>query len=184
MKCKNSVYDRRNMCKSCRNRLNRIYNRGWRLKNKEKISEYNRKRYQRNKLFFTDVRRRAEIIEGFKRPILCRFCDKEITKLEGSNKDALAVHSLDGNHDNWEPENKVPAHMGCHSKFHVTRYHKKHEGSKLSLERRLKISQALSGSNHPQWKGEKASQNTKNHRAYRKRKRSKIFEELKKQLNP
>lgn len=70
-----------------------------------------------------------EIIEGFERPIRCHFCGKEINKLSGKEQYNLAIHSLDGNHENWDPSNKVPAHQGCHSSYHST------------------------GEKHPQWRG-------------------------------
>ncbi len=51
-------------------------------------------------------------------PQPCHFCGEEITKF-GRESGSLCFHSLDGNHDNWEPSNKVPAHYGCHASFHV-----------------------------------------------------------------
>ena len=54
----------------------------------------------------------------FFKPVVCFFCRKPITKFEGKDPDAIVIHSLDNNHDNWSPENKTPAHRGCHSKFH------------------------------------------------------------------
>lgn len=50
--------------------------------------------------------------------IRCHFCEKRITKLRGKTSESLAIHSLDGKHENWEPNNKVPAHMTCHLKYH------------------------------------------------------------------
>lgn len=69
-----------------------------------------------NKLRWGKTRK---LIEGLKRPILCYFCGKEITKLEGLDVDSLVFHSLDGNHDNWDPQNKVPAHHRCHLRYHT-----------------------------------------------------------------
>ncbi len=72
-------------------------------------------------------KRRQKIIKGFKPPILCVFCGKEITELKGQGSKSLALHSLDGNHDNWDPANKVPVHIACHTGFHVyQRMEKRH----------------------------------------------------------
>ena len=61
---------------------------------------------------------RREIIEGFGDPLLCHFCGEEITRLENLFSDSLVIHSLDGDHENWDPANKVPAHHGCHVTYH------------------------------------------------------------------
>ena len=61
---------------------------------------------------------RNKLIEGWGTPILCYFCGKEINQLEGCNPESLAIHSLDDNHENWDPSNKTPAHLKCHSSFH------------------------------------------------------------------
>lgn len=50
----------------------------------------------------------------------CYFCGKEVTKLSGQDSDSLVIHSVNGNHDNWTPENKVATHLGCHSRYHCT----------------------------------------------------------------
>lgn len=50
----------------------------------------------------------------------CHFCGEEVSKLNGRDKDSLAIHSLDGDHENWHPDNKVPSHRGCHSRHHST----------------------------------------------------------------
>lgn len=50
--------------------------------------------------------------------ICCHFCGVEITRFGGLAGDALVIHSLDENHENWEPSNKVPAHCSCHTSFH------------------------------------------------------------------
>lgn len=44
----------------------------------------------------------------------CYFCGKTILE-------DLVVHSLDGDHENWDPANKVDAHRSCHSGFHASR---------------------------------------------------------------
>lgn len=52
------------------------------------------------------------------KPAICFFCGKSIKKFKGHDSDSLAVHSLDGNHYNWDPTNKEPSHTGCHMSFH------------------------------------------------------------------
>lgn len=53
------------------------------------------------------------------KPAVCYFCKDVITQYEGVYGDSLAIHSIDGNHDNWDPDNKVPAHMKCHISWHA-----------------------------------------------------------------
>lgn len=77
-------------------------------------------------------------------PQKCYFeCGEEITKKYG-NKDSksLVFHSLDGDHDNWDPTNKVPAHKDCHNKYHST-------GRRCSEETRQKIREAKLGVKNP-----------------------------------
>jgi len=50
--------------------------------------------------------------------IRCHYCEEEVTKLEGRSNESLHIHSLDGDHENWSPENKVPAHGICHQRGH------------------------------------------------------------------
>ena len=57
-------------------------------------------------------------IHSFFKPAICFFDHRPIIKFEGWESDSLCIHSLDGNHENMAPENKEPAHIGCHSKFH------------------------------------------------------------------
>lgn len=78
--------------------------------------------------------KRGKFIEVFRERspdglIRCYFCG-EITEVE-------IIHSLDGDHENWSPENKVPAHWGCHSSHHNT------------------------NERHPAWKGDEASDDAK-----------------------
>ena len=54
------------------------------------------------------------------KPIFCYFCGKQILFYNEKESDCLCVHSLDGNHENWDSRNKVPAHIGCHVSFHRT----------------------------------------------------------------
>lgn len=50
----------------------------------------------------------------------CHFCRKEVTVLEGHQRESLVIHSIDGDHENWDPQNKVPTHYGCHTTHHHT----------------------------------------------------------------
>jgi len=90
-------------------------------------------------------RSKKELIEGFGGPLICHFCGEEITKLKGGDKESLVIHSLDGNHRNWESSNKVPTHLRCHSRY-------EQQGSRSS-----------------QWKGDKASDEAKARRMEQKR---------------
>jgi hypothetical protein len=80
-------------------------------------------------------RRQRKLIEGFPKPLQCSFCEKPITNLIGHNDDSLVIHSLDGNHENWSPDNKVPAHNSCHVIHH-------HAGKTASVDTRLKMSKS------------------------------------------
>jgi len=51
-------------------------------------------------------------------PQICYFCGGEITK-RGRDGGSLLIHSLDGNHNNWDPENKVSTHKKCHAEHHA-----------------------------------------------------------------
>ena len=48
----------------------------------------------------------------------CFFCGEEITNFNGTAPDAVNIHSVDGDHDNWEKDNKVPVHHKCHLSYH------------------------------------------------------------------
>jgi len=50
--------------------------------------------------------------------IRCHFCERIIIKLEGRESESLNIHSLDGNHENWDPDNKVPIHKKCQDRHH------------------------------------------------------------------
>ena len=58
---------------------------------------------------------RAQSPEGI---IRCHFCGEEVVKLDGKTGDAIHIHSIDGNHENWDPANKVPTHCACHISYH------------------------------------------------------------------
>ena len=77
--------------------------------------------------------------------IRCHFCGEEVTKLEGKDRDSLTIHNLDGNHENWSPDNKVPTHKGCHSINHNT------------------------GEKHYAWQGDEASDRAKYAREWRRK---------------
>ncbi len=56
--------------------------------------------------------------------IRCHFCEEPITRLEGRASESLHIHSLDGNHKNWDPANKVPSHHRCHNiHHHLGKFH-------------------------------------------------------------
>ncbi len=84
---------------------------------KDCFNEWQRPRHyqrvRRNKI-------KNELIATFPKPLKCYFCGGLITLLTGRKDESLAIHSLDGNHDNWDPPNKTPAHRGCHSRWHST----------------------------------------------------------------
>ena len=91
-KNKESVHGRENLCKPCYNSINRHYG--------------------------ARQIRWDELVNGFGIPVVCYFCGREVTDIEGRTDESLVIHSLDGNHENWNPENKVPAHNNCHCSFH------------------------------------------------------------------
>jgi len=68
-------------------------------------------------------------------PQICYLCGEEITKKYGKDSDSLCFHSLDGNHDNWDPSNKRPTHKGCHGKYH-------RKGTHHSEETKRKLSKS------------------------------------------
>lgn len=79
-----------------------------------------------------------EIIRSFTRPLNCHFCGEEIIEVGGRPREnSLVIHSLDGNHNNWDFENKVPAHNHCHASHHM--------------------SKKMIGERNPKWKGDKAT---------------------------
>lgn len=163
-KTKNKPYGRDTWCKKCH------------VKDQEK--------YKRNKV-------EKALIEGFPKPITCSFCKEQITKLTGGSGESLVIHSLDGNHDNWSPINKAPAHRRCHTTFHspsknpevakkiskaltgITRSPETRAkmSASMTLERRKRLSILMSGSNSPTWKGDKATDKSKYMREWRRRRR-------------
>lgn len=87
-----------------------------------------------------EIEYRKRLIEGGE-DIFCHFCAKPIIKLNGLESESLVLHSLDGNHDNWDPDNKVPAHRGCHVKYHMS-------GKPKTLEHRQKLRDVVTGKRH------------------------------------
>jgi 5-methylcytosine-specific restriction endonuclease McrA len=63
---------------------------------------------------------KLKLISSFPKPMLCYFCGEPVTLLNGKKAESIAIHSLDGNHNNWDPKNKTPTHRSCHSKWHST----------------------------------------------------------------
>jgi len=121
-KGKRSLHGRKTICKKCQNAYNREYH-----------------------------QKTAELVEVFRKRsfggfIWCYFCHEEITVLEGNEKDSLVIHSIDGDHDNWSPENKAPTHRICHSSYHNT------------------------SEKNPRWKGDDASDHAEYMREWRRRK--------------
>lgn len=80
--------------------------------------------------------------------------------MRGKESDSLLFHSLDGNHGNWEPSNKVPAHYGCHTGSHS-------KGDKNPMkdpEVAAKISKALMGKPKPWLRGDNHPMRRPEHR--------------------
>ena len=69
---------------------------------------------------------------------LCYFCGKSITKIRGKDPDSLAIHSVDGNHNNFTPSNKVPSHFSCHS-----RYHARNASKETLLKRSISVKKTM-----------------------------------------
>ncbi len=51
-------------------------------------------------------------------PHECCFCGLIVEKFNGTSKDGLAIHHIDGNHNNNAKENLAPSHFGCHTGHH------------------------------------------------------------------
>ena len=64
------------------------------------------------------AKQKEEMIASFEKPLKCFFCGGLITVMTGKTWKSFVGHSLDGNHNNFNPENKVPTHRGCHSSWH------------------------------------------------------------------
>lgn len=105
-----------NICKSCHREMEKEY--------KRRTKEFTAKFKNKNK-------------DG---KLQCYFCQQEIIKIGGHCGECLAIHSLDGNHENWDDDNKVPVHNKCHMIYHGT------------------------GEKSARWKGEKATKDAKRKR--------------------
>ena len=73
-------------------------------------------------------------------PEICFICGELIT-MQGNGGDCLHDHSLDGDHGNWDPLNKVSEHSRCHLKFH-------NEGKTMS-EHFIKVTSERMKKNNP-----------------------------------
>lgn len=165
---RDSKHDRANLCKQCHNKY---------------ILERNKE--DNSRIFH--FRHKEELIKYFGLPLKCHFCGKEITKLNGQTRDSLVIHSLDGNHDNWNPANKVPTHQHCHVTYHNKGIKKPYlskrllsdkkiltfKGKKHSKETIQKMRKAQLGEKHWRWQGDNASKHTKELREWRRKRRDK-----------
>ncbi len=122
-----------------------------------------------------EKRRREFFLNLWKKPYICYYCKKEITNTTGGiTKDYLVIHSIDGNHGNWETSNKTPIHAGCHTKLHhIGRKHtlqarmnigRSRKGMKFTEEHKRKLALSKLGSKNPNWKGDDASEKQKQKR--------------------
>ena len=143
VKYKNMLFGRRNMCKKCKNL-------------------YNNKKYVKGKFNNLYYRRKRLFLDSLPKPILCYFCREEIVKLDGQESESLHIHSLDGNHDNWDFKNKVAIHGKCHAKLH-------HLNKPESIETRKKMSLSRQGKGSYNWQGDEASEGAKYCREWRKK---------------
>lgn len=101
------LFGRRPFCKQCKRQQYRV----WYLKRREEARER---------------------LERY-RDQPCVFCGEPIGELTGLTDMALVLHSVDGNHDNWEKANKVPVHRRCHTIYH----HSKSPVTKLAYRARM-----------------------------------------------
>lgn len=141
-------YHHENICKICDNRRRREHSR---------------------------TKKEEKLIRDYGSPILCYFCGEPITIVKGINREALVLHSLDGNHKNWDSANKVPAHKSCHNRYHSTGKNNPNFGKRLSLETRRKMSESRKGSKHPLWKGGISKNHAKYLREWRRRKQRNVI---------
>ena len=57
------------------------------------------------------------LLPSLNTPLVCYYCGDKIN-LAGVSSESVVFHSLDGNHENWNPTNKVSLHRCCHPKMH------------------------------------------------------------------
>ena len=123
----------------------------------------------------TEKKRREFFLNLWEKPYICYYCKKEITSITGgTNKSYLVIHSIDGNHDNWEISNKTPIHSGCHTKLHhIGKKHtletrlnmgRSRKGKNFTEEHKRKIALSKLGSKNPNWKGDDATEKQKRNR--------------------
>lgn len=106
---KNYPHGRQNVCKKC-------------------DAEDRRKHYYDIKEKLKPIKRQRDLISNSPKPLRCYFCKENIIKLFGEfSGDHLVFHSVDGDHNNWEPINKVPAHSSCHISYHRNNYQENFE---------------------------------------------------------
>lgn len=100
-------------------------------------------RAQRTELLWKNPEYRKKVMETkpIKNPLSCYFCG-ELVLLSGHNGDCRVIHSIDGNHENWDPENKVPVHNKCHTCYHW---------DALSQVKKDVLSRKLSETTRKQW---------------------------------
>ncbi len=92
--------------------------------------------YQREKQYVKKGRdkQKEEMIATFEKPLRCYFCNGLITVMTGKTAESFVGHSLDGDHWNFDPDNKEPTHRSCHSRHHAPK-----TGPKLHYSEYLKI---------------------------------------------
>ena len=52
-------------------------------------------------------------------PIICFFCQEEITRFDGKGSDSHILHHKDGNPQNWRISNLANSHKKCHQSNHA-----------------------------------------------------------------
>ena len=124
--------------------------------------------------------------QTFFKPAVCYFDGKSITKFEGQDSDSLLIHSLDGNHENWAPENKVLTHHGCHQRFHCNgeknpffnKHHKPESIEKMVL--------AKTGENNPNFgkRGKGTPMYGKHHKSETKKKIGEVSQQMWNSMTP
>ncbi len=91
--------------------------------------------YQKEKQYVKKGRdkQKEEMIATFEKPLRCFFCGRLITVMTGKTAESFVGHSLDGDHWNFDPNNKEPAHRSCHSRHHAPK-----TGPKIHISEYLK----------------------------------------------
>ena len=101
------------------------YKDGYSTRCKRCDSQYKTERYyklyRKNKQYLkwkSYEQKRPRELASLQGNFYCCFCGEEIMKLSGKDSDSLAIHSVNGDHNDWTPENKVAAHISCHGRYH------------------------------------------------------------------